>query len=379
MKKNIIKFFTVLFVFIISSIQSFAVNNEMNSLSKIIIEPLENNNYKLDLYFSDTFKSNAFIQQRESGSYYVFLPDTKHSKDVKVIYKDKNDKSNIKVTIEDKLFVKEASNSNYLRLSIDMIDDYSIKLISKVNDKKAATSIFNFYSFMILLCIAGAIFLIRKITDIVNTNQSNYYTSTPNGFNIPAKNSINTKIKTNKSNKVSIPQNNINNNIKTSSNDNFSCFDIPIPEGIKDSNEFKDTLKQTSAILKEKTIKSKLTNPITRSTDEDASELKLPGIEEVKSTNKPENEDKKAELLSVLNISPSKGFYLTTVDDTFALFGFVKDEVFLLTKFDDLTQINLQARFYDKNEENEVYIVRLDSYKAMVEISDTGIRELTVL
>ena len=70
-----------------------------------------------------------------------------------------------------------------------------------------------------------------------------------------------------------------------------------------------------------------------------------------------------AELLSVLNITQNKGFYLTTVEDTLALFGFINDNVFLLKKFRDLSQINLQARFYDKSGNNDLYIVRLDSYK----------------
>ena len=67
------------------------------------------------------------------------------------------------------------------------------------------------------------------------------------------------------------------------------------------------------------------------------------------------------------------------MDDAFALFGYVGDKVFLLKKFNDLTQINLQARFYDRNANSDLYIVRLDSYKAMVEISDKGMKELAVL
>ena len=82
------------------------------------------------------------------------------------------------------------------------------------------------------------------------------------------------------------------------------------------------------------------------------------------------------ELLSVLNITPNKGFYLTNLDDTIALFGFVNNNVFLFDRFKDLSQINLQARFYDRSGNNEIYIVRLDSFKAMIEISDSGMKEL---
>ena len=71
---------------------------------------------------------------------------------------------------------------------------------------------------------------------------------------------------------------------------------------------------------------------------------------------------------------------MTTIgSDTLALFGFVGENIYLLKKFSDLAQINLQARFYDKNGNNDVYIVRLDSYKAMVEISNDSMKELAVL
>ena len=98
-----------------------------------------------------------------------------------------------------------------------------------------------------------------------------------------------------------------------------------------------------------------------------------------KSSKKPKKNE--PELISALNITPNKGFYLTTAeDDMFALFGFVGDNVFLLKKFVDLSQINLQARYYDRTKNgNEVYIVRLDSYKAMIEISNDGMRETAVL
>ena len=139
-------------------------------------------------------------------------------------------------------------------------------------------------------------------------------------------------------------------------------------------------LKQTSNMLKEKAAKSKHSNPISKNYIEDSSELDIPIVEEIKKT-EVKNEEKVStpELMSELHITPTKGFYLTTMDDSFALFGYVGEKIFLLQKFNDLTQINLQARFYDRNTNSDLYIVRLDSYKAMVEISDTGMKELAVL
>ena len=145
--------------------------------------------------------------------------------------------------------------------------------------------------------------------------------------------------------------------------------------------EFKSTLNQASKILKEKPGLSKLrhTNPINKKSRKDVDELSMPAIEDLiknEVKREPKEQLPKAELLSVLNITPSKGFYLTTVEDTLALFGFINENVFLLKKFSDLSQINLQARYYDRNGNSDIYIVRLDSYKAMIEISDTSMKEL---
>ena len=164
-------------------------------------------------------------------------------------------------------------------------------------------------------------------------------------------------------------------------------FELPYVEETTNgvNYELKSTIRQASKLLKEKPslVKLRHTNPITRANTTTASGLQMPAAEDVikpkKKTISVPTETKQeasAELLSILNITPNKGFYLTTVEDTLALFGFVNDEVFLFNKFKDLGQINLQARYYDKNGGNDIYIVRLDNYKAMIEISDTSMREL---
>ena len=137
-------------------------------------------------------------------------------------------------------------------------------------------------------------------------------------------------------------------------------------------------LKQTSNTLNNRiaTITHKHTNPINKITTNEEHELEIPSVAEFFTPIEPKVEKDPVELLSVLNITPNKGFYLTNLDDTIALFGFVNNNVFLFDRFKDLSQINLQARFYDRSGNNEIYIVRLDSFKAMIEISDSGMKEL---
>ena len=121
-------------------------------------------------------------------------------------------------------------------------------------------------------------------------------------------------------------------------------------ELLKEAQAREDALSQAE---KAKTT----TNPIYGSYLDDASELDLPMAEDVIKIEKPvEQKNDAPELLSELRITP-----------------------FLLKKFKDLSQINLQARFYDRQKNSDLYILRLDTYKAMIEISETGMKELAVL
>lgn len=95
---------------------------------------------------------------------------------------------------------------------------------------------------------------------------------------------------------------------------------------------------------------------------------------------KNEEDNYRPELISELKITQNKGFYLTSAgNNSFALFGYVGEKIFFLQRFNDLNQVNLQARFYDKKGVNDLYIIKLDSYKAMLAVSDTEIKELAVI
>lgn len=392
MKNNIcFKLFTLVFVFFFFAISVFATETT-NILKKIVIEPTENNSFNFNLYFDQKFTGNAFLQKKQQGIYNVFIPDTIiNPKKTKLIYVNNEDSDIIKVSMEEKPLIKESSQSNYVKLTVDIANDYAIRLLAKTEEPKVNSLPFlfvNFYSFAIIIALAIMLFMAFRIF-MNSKKKSNSYTYTH--FPSSYLNSPQDYIYSRSSNVDNIPQKpilpkvNIKKNLKTADSDSFSCFDIPLVEDSKQTNyEFKSALKQTSNIMKERTQKSKQTNPITRSYPEDNNEFSLPVVDDLPNSAAKEikQEDKnEPELLSMLNITPNKGFYLTTADDDmFALFGFVGDNVFLLKKFIDLSQINLQARFYDRTPNgNEQYIVRMDSYKAMIEISDTGMRETAVL
>ena len=73
MKKSILfKLFTLLFIYLLFSFQSFAEQNNINILSGIAVEPYSENGYNINLFFDSKFNGNAYIQKKApSGSYFV--------------------------------------------------------------------------------------------------------------------------------------------------------------------------------------------------------------------------------------------------------------------------------------------------------------------
>jgi hypothetical protein len=390
MKTNIfLKLFTLAFIFMVSVFPVFAEDDIENVLSNVVIEQTDLDTYSVNLFFNEKFKGKAFVQNQKQGNYLVMIPDTMTNENgVKVVYKDKKDKKNLKLNVEEKPVIKDNEESSYVKISLNLAPTYRLKLTSNVmikEQQKSAKSLISIFSicFVILLAIAG--FVASKIIKLLQTTiDTKSYTSFPVGYlqSVEKK----SEIKNNAENPI--------NNTREDREDReqeenqqeentFSCFDIPT-EKVDDNEKiaFKSTLKQTSNLLKERTTKSKQTNPLEKSFEEDSSECLIPFAQDYQqeiNTKKEEPVKIEPELLSELHITPTRGFYLTTNDDAFALFGYTGDKVFLLKKFDDLTQINLQARFYEKDGNVDLYIVRLDSYKAMIAISDAGMRELAVL
>ena len=69
---------------------------------------------------------------------------------------------------------------------------------------------------------------------------------------------------------------------------------------------------------------------------------------------------------SGFNIDDNKGFYLVSQDGQNALVGKVKDEVFVLKKFDKNVTTPIQVRHDNAN----VYMVKADEFKSLVEVND---------
>ena len=66
------------------------------------------------------------------------------------------------------------------------------------------------------------------------------------------------------------------------------------------------------------------------------------------------------------NIDEERGFYVVNVDGTSALVGRVKDEVFVLKKFDNNVEKPLQVR----RDQPNVFMVKADGYRSLVKIDE---------
>lgn len=66
------------------------------------------------------------------------------------------------------------------------------------------------------------------------------------------------------------------------------------------------------------------------------------------------------------NIDKDRGFYLVNLDGEMALIGRIKEEIFVLKKFDTQIEKPLQVRQDNPN----VYMVKTDGFRSLVEVND---------
>lgn len=130
--------------------------------------------------------------------------------------------------------------------------------------------------------------------------------------------------------------------IMSSVDEFFSIIDKE-QQVIKSNNE--TSIQKTE----EKPVTVNQTNPITRSRNEQKHSY-LNGLI----------------LKSGFNIDDNKGFYMVNLDGKSALVGKVKDEIFVLKKFDSNITNPIQVRHDNAN----VYMVKAGGFKSLVEVND---------
>ena len=84
----------------------------------------------------------------------------------------------------------------------------------------------------------------------------------------------------------------------------------------------------------------------------------------------------KPKLLSNSQIEKNKGFYLIKYDGESALIGYIGEEIFVIKRFDKVFNPNLQTRLHERGKTKSNYLVRVDNYKALVEVSETQMKAI---
>ncbi len=74
-------------------------------------------------------------------------------------------------------------------------------------------------------------------------------------------------------------------------------------------------------------------------------------------------------------IDENKGFYLVDMEDKLALMGRIDDKFTVLKKFDDKDKQTLQVR----RDKDNLYMVRTDGFKALVDVAESKMGVLAEL
>lgn len=81
-------------------------------------------------------------------------------------------------------------------------------------------------------------------------------------------------------------------------------------------------------------------------------------------------------LISEKPISKSKGFYVVDCGTEKALIGYIKDEIFVLNKFKEEPNKNIQVRLTEKIGHKNIYLVRNGSFKALIQVEKEKMKVL---
>lgn len=376
-KNSLIKLFSAFLVFTVFAVQSIAADVS-NKLSEIKVTKADDFTYNLNLVFNDNFSGRAFMQTKDKGKFVVFIPDAEKAKNKIKITNLARKMPKVQVTVDERPYVKDDIETSYLKLTINTDSYYGIKLVSqKAPVKKPFEEAIKYVLYALFAILAIAALLSHSFFN--KKKKLNSYTVFPSEFRTEQK--AEEPISTQTKQKVTMPTD-LKRPLKAAKEEIFSCFDITGRENTRNKKNFEiqSSIKKTSVLTNDLKKSSTQSNPLKQAIMEDSSEFELPFVQETERTEIIVPEEKQeVTYLSTLNLTPTKGFYLQEINEEFCLFGFTGAKTILLKKFKDLKQINLQARFYDQDSRNDIYIVKLDTYKAMIEISEAGMKELAVL
>ncbi len=84
-------------------------------------------------------------------------------------------------------------------------------------------------------------------------------------------------------------------------------------------------------------------------------------------------------LVTTSKLAANKGFCVVEFNKEFSLIGYIGDEIFILDKFKKLASSEIRTRLSERINHKDRYIVRLGSYKSLVEVTETSMKMLMEL
>lgn len=423
MTKNRFILIILLFTFAFSlNLKGIALDSSYkNSLEEIDIKKASSGSYVVNLLFTNAYNEPLSIQKKTSGMYSIILPETQiSSNDVKVVYKDGKDK--IKLDIKEFPYLDQSINNGYVKITATTKDKISLKVASDINLSPQMGKVSSKNIEIVKREQKQIKQPISKPTENEINQAKQPVAKTPlevaNGSvqikqktNIqPKKNSINPdyldilikislvlfiilvalrqfykKIKSAKDKiiaRADSREKTVSEHEETQITENQSEFD-----NAQQSERQKSQFEQEFENLNQKGIHEDvimelddnelfISEASTQCNAEDEFEDEDFDYDFDFDEEEEETEYSAPKLISTAQIDKNKGFYLVKYDGQTALIGYVKDEIFVLNKFDKIYNQNLQARLNERKKNKSNYIVRLDNYKALIEVSEKDMNVL---
>lgn len=376
LKNKVIGIFLVFFAIQLSAMAISSYYK--NFLNTIEIKKDTFNKYSVNLKFNHSYTEPLVIQQKGKNLYSIVLPETKKSTKAFNIIKEKNtDKIQLKVA--EYPYLDQTIDNGYVKIILRTQGNVSLtattpKKVSEENQSVATKKIQKHTEkpAPVAKTITKVKQTIKKPeikTPIENTAPVAKPTALPI-TNITQEPNTDQTQNTDNSNLfdfiiglslcllvILVSAKKIKNII------NKKRFKVELPTVIKTKSEtgFKSEFERLKEKENELTMASSVRNEV---------DNKIKLINEAKIVEKEEPKNPQPDLLSNIPIDENKGFYLVNVESQVALIGYINDEIFIINRFDNLKCTNLQTRLNERQNDKSTYIVRLDDYRALVEVTE---------
>lgn len=369
--KKIFVFFT-LFLFISLPVRA---NETLNTLSDIKVS-VKGTDYTLTLGFKEKFNESAFVQKQEDGYFHIFIPDAVlSSEDIKIKYNIPKKIYKPQIDFEQRKYIKNNSDSRYVRIDVFTDDDATVSVITEHYKSKLIGNVLKTTLFLFFFSLLFSVLYFSHKYLPQYYSKKKYNTFVPESFTDNSSNGYKT-YKRNFHLETEPAGESLFDSVLTFGVSDFKCFEIHDKVNV---NNKKIKIESSVSKAKEITLSEKQTNPLVMNFDTDLSEFAAASKITDKKKDNQDSPCEKDELISLLNVTPTKGFVLKRISGVYSLFSFNGASQRLLKTFDKISVPNLQTRFYDKNKQGDIYIVSIDGYKSMVEFSENDVKELMVL